>query len=301
MNKVEAWGRIARNLAVVRYQVENLNAQGQNVSAYCEVAICDAFNAVTNLGWTNINDVAHNFPAIDLITSDRTRGVQATLHVNKAKLDKTIKALETELWKTGDPLVDLQEVEVVGLACVGSGAVVSWQDVPGPKSTVKIRGVSLDKALRRRNPDQSQLDALDHALQSLTLTTPFHLSSDEIEAATIIAYLDRPAIRVMRHHEASWAEMQDAMRSIRRVISQGANDLGQQITRPLQTFQPEVRSLLKEIYKETEAISQLLRNELCSAGSLTVGEATLIDGHRLRIKEHVTALAAHTGNDQPSW
>lgn len=301
MNKVEAWGRIARNLAVLQYQVENLNTHGHNISAYCEAAICDALNAVTGLRWTNANDAANNFPAIDLITSDRIRGVQATLHTNKAKLDKTIGTLRDELWATRSRLASVREVEVIGLTCVKSTAVTSWQDIAGPKASVRIRGIALDRALRLQSPDSFQLDALDHALQGLTMTTPFHLSPDEVEAATIIAYLDRPAIRDTRHHEASWVEMQDAMRSIRRLLTQGANDLGQQITRPHQTFQPRLGSLLKEIYTESEAISALLRNELRMVGSLTPGEAILLDGHRLRIQEKVTELAMQTGNPPPAW
>jgi hypothetical protein len=301
MNKVETWGRIARNLAVLRYQVENLNLQGHNISAYCETAIGDALNAVTGFGWTNVNDTAYNFPAIDLITSDHTRGVQATFHADKAKLDKTIKTLNSELWATPSRLASLREVEVIGLTCVKTAVVGAWQDVAGPNGPVRIRGIALDKSLRLQKPDQFQLDALDEALQGLTMTTPFHLSPDEAEAATIVAYLDRPAIRDTRHFEASWQEMQDAMRSIRRLLTQGANDLGHQITRPHQTFQPRLRSLLKEIYGETEAISALLRNELRVAGSLTPSEALLLDGHRVRIQEKVTALAVATGNRPPVW
>jgi post-segregation antitoxin (ccd killing protein) len=301
VNKVETQGRIARNLAVLRYQVENLNANGQNISAYCETAICDALNAVTGHGWTNANAAAYNFPAIDLVASDGNRGVQATLHTTKTKLDKTIRTLKGALFATPSRLDDLREIEVVGLTCVNNTVVTSWQNVAGPKHSVKIRGIALGRLLRLQNLDGSQLSALDDALQGLTMTTPFHLSPDEAEAATIIAYLDRPAIRDARHLEGSWQHMQDAMRSIRRLLTQGANDLGQQVTRPHQTFQPGLARLLKEIYTETEAISALLRSELRVTGSLTSSEAILIDGHRLRIQEKVTELARRTRNAPPTW
>lgn len=49
MNKVEAQQRILRNLAVVRYQVEALSMNGQNISIYSETAIQDSLNAVR--GW----------------------------------------------------------------------------------------------------------------------------------------------------------------------------------------------------------------------------------------------------------
>ncbi|MEU0090058.1 SMEK domain-containing protein [Kribbella sp. NPDC006257] len=301
MNKVEAQQRILRNLAIICHQVEAQNAHGQNISAYCETAICDAMNAVTSMGWLNINAFSNNFPAIDLITKDGTRGIQATLKTTKVKFDKTVCALAKQLVQKGNRLDGIQEVEVVGLTCVRNEGVTSWRTVTAGKSSVKVRGISLIKLLDLQNQDSVRLSDLDEALQGLTMITPFHLRSDEEELMTIVAYLDRPAIRDHRSAEMSWQEMNEAMRSIRRLLGQGADDQGHQITRPYRTFQPQFARLLKGIYTETEAISTLLRDELHSRGSLKGSDGILIDGHRLRIQEDVTALAMATNSQPPIW
>ncbi len=258
MNKVEAQQRILRNLAVIRYQVELLNRHGQNISAYSETAIRDSLTAVTGQPWSNLNAASNNYPALDLVSSDGLRGVQATAHTTKAKLDKTISALVKELNQLPSPLPKLRHAEVVGLTCVTSQAVTAWQDINIGGQLVKVRGVALERILDLSNRSDVELAKLDRTLQGLASTSPFHIRSDREELLTIIAYLDRPAIRDSRHLESDWHDMQDAMRSIRRLLGQGADDSGHQITRPYSTFQPVVAALLKQIYADTSAISALL-------------------------------------------
>lgn len=301
MNKIEAQQRILRNLAVIRYQVEALNKNGQNLSIYAETAIRDSLNAVTGLSWTNINAGNNNFPAVDLISQDGVRAVQATFHTTKAKLDKTIDVVQEELAKGNNRLSALRDVEVVGLTCVSNRKVTSWTSIQGPKQAVRVRGIDLETLLGIANLGDGELDALDQALQGFTTTSPFHLSSDHDEMRTIIAFLDRPAIRDRRAAEFDWQDMQDAMRSIRRLIGQGANDTGQQITRPYPTFQPPFAALLKAIYSESAAISVLLKNELRVPGSMRESEWFLLEGHRVRMQEHVTELAVNARLPAPQW
>ena len=301
MNKVEAQQRILRNLAVIHYQVEALSRNGQNISIYAETAIQDSLNAVTGLSWTNINASSNNFPAIDLISQDGIRGVQATLRTTKAKLDKTIDALVKELAKPTSQLTALRQVEVVGLTCVNNPTVTAWAIIKGLKHPVAVRGIDLETLLGLSNLSDVELADLDEALQALATTSPFHLRSDQEEMRTIIAFLDRPAIRDRRTMEFDWHAMQDAMLSVRRLIAQGTNDTGQQITRPYPTFQPRLATLLKAIYTESAAISALLRNELHSPGSMRESEWMLLEGHRRRIQEKVTELATEANIPAPQW
>jgi hypothetical protein len=301
MNKVEAQQRILRNLAVIRYQVELLNRHGQSISIYSESAIADSLTAMTGEAWTNLNASNNNYPAIDLLSPDGARGVQATAHTTKAKLDKTVEALVKELNRTPNRLPALRQVEVVGLTCVGSRAVTSWQSMRGTKQAVRVRGVSLEKLLDLPNQGDAELLELDRALQGLASTSPFHLRSDQEELKTVIAYLDRPAIRDRRDVEMDWRAMEDAMLSIRRLLGQGASDAGHQITRPYPTFQPVIAAMLKVIYTETSAISALLRDELLLPGSMRDSDWSLLEGHRLRIQEKVTELAVEARLTPPSW
>lgn len=188
------------------------------------------------MAWTNLNASNNNFLAIDLVTQDGTRGVQATFRTTKAKVVKTIDALVKELARPTNRLTALLRVEVVGLTCVNNPTVTSWQTIKGYKHSVRVRGIDLETLLGLPNLGDVELANLDQALQGLATTSPFHLRSDQEEMRTILAYLDRPAIRDRRPVEMDRHAMQDAMLSARRLIAQGANDAGQQITRPFPTF-----------------------------------------------------------------
>jgi hypothetical protein len=303
MNKVETQARILRYLAVIQYQVELLGRHGQNISNYTETAVADAMKAITGLAWTNLNATSNNFPGIDLISPDGTYGVQATAHLKKDKFDKTVDAVTNELIQIGNRISALKRVEVVGLTCVANTKVTSWKTISTPEQTIMIRGISLEKRLELQNQNEAALADLDRAFQGLASTnSPYHLRSDKQELQTaIIPYLVRPAIRDRRLVEQDWYAMQEAMLSIRRLLTQGINDAGMQITRPYATFQPAAAGWLRQIYDDTSAISTLLKDEQRNPGSLRDSDWSLLDGHRLRIQEHVTDLAIAAGLTPPVW
>jgi hypothetical protein len=303
MNKVETQTRILRYLATIQYQVELLGSHGQNISMYTETAVADAMTAVTGETWINLNAISNNFPGVDLISPDRTYGIQATANLKKHKFDKTVEAITKELEQSNNRLKNLKRVEVIGLACVTNTKVTSWTKISTPKQTVEIRGISLERRLELENRSEAALDYLDRAFQGLASTNGvYQMRSDREELQTvIIPFLERPAIRDRRPVELDWHAMQDAMLSIRRLLGQGVNDIGVLVTRPYATFQPETARLLKQIYDETSAISALLRDELRIPGSLRESDGVLLDGHRLRIQERVTNLALGAQTPPPVW
>ena len=301
MNKVEAQYRILRNLAVIGHQVDLLNRHGQNISMYSEAAIADSLSVVAGQPLTNLNSSQNNYPGLDLLSADGTLGIQATAKVTKAKMNQTVAALVKQFTQSSGVLPNLRQVEVIGFTCVTNKDVTTWREVTTNAQSVTVRGIALVKRLELANRSDIQLVKLDRMLQGLASTSLFNLRADEVELQTIIAYLDRPAIRDDRHIEANWSDMQDAMRSIRRLLGQGANDMGQQITRPYSTFQPAVAGLLQGIYADTAAISRFLRGELQVPGSISTGDKMLLDGYRLRIQEKVTDLAAAARLPPPAW
>lgn len=304
MNRVDTQRRILRHLAIIEHQVKTLNRHGQNISMYTETAVAEAMTAITGKRWKNLNAASNNFPGIDLMSPDGANGVQATADLNKAKFDKTVAVVTKEL---SDPkknrLKSVKTVEVIGMTCVTNGDVTGWKKISTPIQTIEIRGISLEKRLEVENLDEHALEHLDRAFQGLaSIHGPHLLRPDHEELrAVIIPFLERPAIRDNRAVEVDWNDMQEAMLSIRRLLGQGINDAGYLVTRPYPTFQHEAAKLLKEIYNETSAISGLLRYELKTQGALRDSDARLIDGHRIRIQECVTALAAGAHLDPPAW
>jgi hypothetical protein len=251
----------------------------------------------------DLNATSNNFPGIDLISLDGAYGVQATADLKKQKFDKTIEALTKELNQPKNRLKTLKKVEVIGLARLNNTKVTSWTRVTSPNQTIEIRGISLEKRLELENQSEAALDQLDRAFHGLASThSPYHLRSDreELEKA-ILPFLDRKAIHDRRAAEEDWHAMQDAMLSIRRLLTQGVNDVGVPTTRPYATFEPEAARLLKHIYDATSAISALLKDELRHPGALRDSDWSLLEGHRLRIQEHVTELAIGANLTPPSW
>lgn len=299
MNRADAQARIIRNLAVIAHEASLLAANGQNRSTYAEQLIRDSLNAAHGRGWVDLNATQFNTPAIDLLSADGSHGIQATLGATKQKFDKTSTALKKVLMASAGKLSGLTHVEVVGLTCVRNPKITAWSTLPGHH--VQVRAIDLLRRLDLTNLGNDQLADVDDVMQNAATNGPFHVNSDGHEMQTIIAYLDRPAIRHARPMELQWRDMEDAMKSIRRLLAQGADDSGRQITRPYRTFQPHLRTLLYEIYSATSQISALLANELRVRGTMTESEGTRIDGYRLRIQEAVTELAAATGLKPPEW
>lgn len=304
MNKVDTQRRILRHLAIIDLQVRSLNRHGQNISMYTETAVAEAMTAITGQRWKNLNASSNNFPGIDLVSPDGAYGVQATAELDKAKFDKTVAVVTREL---ADPkknrLKSVKTVEVIGMTCVTNPAVTKWKTISTPKQTIEIRGIALEKRLEVENLDEAALEHLDREFQGLaSIQGPHLLRPDEEELRTvIIPFLERPAIRDKRPAELDWNAMQEAMLSIRRLLTQGINDAGYLVTRPYATFQHEAAQLLKEIYNETSAISALLRYELKTPGALRESDGRLIDGHRIRVQECVTELAVGAHLSPPAW
>lgn len=197
----------------------------------------------------------------------------------------------------------MSKVEVIGLTCVKNKDVTSWKTLTVASHSIEMRGISLERRLGIENLDEWSLDHLDRAFQGLASTHgPYQLRSDREELEfVIIPFLDRPAIRDRRPVELDWNAMQDAMLSIRRLLTQGINDGGYLVTRQYSTFQPEAAHLLKQIYHETRAISRLLRDELHVPGTLRESDGVFVDGHRLCIQECVTKLAIGANLPPPVW
>jgi hypothetical protein len=299
MNPVETRTRILRHLAVCRYQIEALNRNGQSISAYSEAAVQEALNAVHDWQLRNLNSTANNTPAVDLLSSDGTIGVQATFHVTKAKYEKTVSALKDELQKPRTPLAKITRLHIVGLTAVKNKAISTWARIDG--TGIEAKAYSLTKDLDLSNLKENTLATLDVEVQKLASTRGMLLRSDEEELAVIVRRLDRKAISDSYDMELSWQHMHTAMQDIRRLLSQGADNASHVITRPYDTFQPKYSVGLKSIYDTTALISRILGPGLTSRSVLSNADGVLIDGFRRKIIETITDLCSVAQIQPPTW
>ena len=115
MSMMGAQARIIKNLAIIRYQLEDLGRQGLYLPRFTEELVQRTVNTVSNRDVVNLNTVSNNFPGIDLRSADETVGYQVTRHATKQKYDHTKSSLTTEFSKANSRVADLRDVFLVGL------------------------------------------------------------------------------------------------------------------------------------------------------------------------------------------
>lgn len=300
MSRIDTNSRITRNLAIIRYQLEELSRRGMYMPYFTEELLQKTLNAASSQGVNNLNTVSNNFPGIDLRSADETVGYQATRHVTKAKYDKTRSALITELERADSRVTMLRDVYVVGVTCVNNAAIRRWTQLD-PRYHPRIRCIELNNLLDLPSLGDDVLLDVDNAIQGFVNDWGRPRNSDAAEIRTIVGWLDRPAIRDSRALELSWENMNTAMEGIRRLIGQGVDDLGHPITRPWSTFREPYDQNLRKIYDASHQISRLLTPHLQGQGSLTSADLRRIDDLRLLIQARATDLCINAGIARPQW
>lgn len=300
MNRIDTQTRVTRNLAIIRYQLEELSRQGLYAHRFTEELVQHTLNSTPSHAVWNLNTKSNNFPGIDLLSSDETVGYQVTRHVTKAKYDKTSSALSSELGKRDSRVSALRDVYVVGITSVNNPSIHRWALVD-PGYPVRIRAVELSSLLNLSTASSEALLALDDVIQGFVNDWGRPQRSDADEIPLIVGWLDRPAVRDSRALELSWADMNSAMQGIRRLLAQGVDDLGHPVSRPMSTFREPFNQNMKVIYDASHQISRLLAPHLQGNGALTSEDVDLIDGLRVVIQRAATSLCVAAGTPPPQW
>ncbi|MDF2507414.1 MAG: hypothetical protein K0Q52_1273 [Microbacterium sp.] len=300
MNRVEAQARITRNLATIRYQLEDLSRRGLYMSRFTEDLVQRTVAAATGRRVVDLNAAANNFPGIDLRTDDERIGYQATLRATKQKFDLTKAALSKEAASPTSRVGQLRDVYVVGVSCVDNPEIRRWSALH-PQGVIRIRAIELYSLLEVSHLDDDALSDVDDIVQGFANDWGRPLRPDAEEIATIVGWLDRPAIRDNRHYESNWQDLQRAMEDIRRLLARGVDDMGDRIVRPKVTFHQPFSAPLSAIYDASHDISRALTSFLQRNGPLTREDMDLIDDRRRRIQNKVTILCEAAGIDAPSW
>ncbi|MCZ4069008.1 SMEK domain-containing protein [Microbacterium sp. H37-C3] len=300
MNRVDAQARITRNLATIRYQLEDLARRGLYMPRFTEELVQRAVGAATGRKVLDLNSGTNNFPGIDLRTDDETVGYQATVRATKQKFDLTRSALAKEATSSTSRVKRLADVYVVGISCVDNAQIRRWNPVDA-QSNVRMRAIELYSLLDLAHVGDDALYEVDDVVQGFANDWGRPRQSDAREIATIVAWLDRPAIRDARHYESNWQDLRTAMQDIRRLLARGVDDAGDRIARPKSTFQPPYSAPLQQIYNASHQISRILTASLQHGSSLTGNDMGAIDAFRLEIQRNVTLVCDEAGLEAPRW
>lgn len=300
MSRIDALARVTQNLAIIRYQLEDLGRQGLYRPRFTEELVQRTLNTVTNQDVVNLNTELNNFPGIDLRSADETVGYQVTRHATKQKYDLTKRSLITELSKADSRLDGLRDVLVVGLTCVDNKEIRRWSPVD-PSHTPRIRTIGLFALIDLSRVGDEELMRVDDVVQGFVHNWGRPLHSDAAEIRTIVGWLDRPAVRDNRSVEADWTEMNEAMKGIRRLLAQGVDDLGHPVTRPRSTFKAPFDEHLTTIYQASHRISRILAPSIRTSRTPESADVDLIDDQRRLIQVAVTTLCGFAEIDPPIW
>lgn len=300
MSRIDVQVRITRNFAIIRYQLEELARQGLYMSRFTEELTQQTLNAVLTQEVGNLNTFSNNFPGIDLRSADEMVGYQVTRHATKAKYDTTISSLVGEFDKTDSRVSTLRDVYVVGLTSVKNSIIHRWRPL-APGYPARIRMIELHTLLDLSSVGDETLLLVDDVVQDFVNDWGRPRRSDAKEIATIVGWLDRPAIRDTRALELSWVDMNAAMQGIRRLLGQGVDELGHPVTRPKSTFHEPFDQHLQKIYSASHKISQILAPHVQGQSPLSHGDVCRIDRLRLEIQKSTTELSIAAEVLPPQW
>ncbi|WP_137244032.1 SMEK domain-containing protein [Plantibacter flavus] len=299
MSRSETLERITKNLVLIHYQTKELASTGLYRSRFTEDLVQQTVEVASGHQLRNLNASVGNFPGIDLRSADEQVGYQATRQVDKAKFTSTTNALNKEFSSPTSRIMNLKEVYVVGLKCVRT-TIRQWTPLTAHPST-RIRAVELQQLLDLYHLDDDSLDQIDDILARAAASWSMSLRSDASEIADIANWLDRPALKDSRHHEANWDDMYEAMRDIRRLIATGLDSKGRPIARPERTFSGKLRQILREIRDKSHQITLVLSPSFQAGGNPSAREANEIDLLRNQLQHLVTDLCKEAGVDAPRW
>ncbi|MDT0169748.1 SMEK domain-containing protein [Pseudarthrobacter sp. BRE9] len=283
---------ILRLLSLAGDQMSAQARESAYVSSELERLGCGLFNVSRGLDLRNENCFNTNAPAVDLLTVDRSLGVQITLDLNAAKVKKTIKKFR-ELTKKGGLLEGTRELWILGLRLSSRTDPPTWKNVD---SDVVIG--SFRSHLTLENLDAARLERIERSLLEITGCKITSAPDVRESLERIVEFMDRPAIYQYSRHEISWTRCMSALDAVALLINSGVKReddasippvLGWTI--PLPSFDPPTRRDLKDILKQLNAVQVAISKADPKAAILDENQSQLIDSERSKLRLLVNDFA----------
>ncbi|MEY9777198.1 SMEK domain-containing protein [Arthrobacter sp. MW3 TE3886] len=284
---------ILRLLGLAGEQMSAQSREGAYVSSELERLGCELLNISRGLDLNNENCFKTNTPAVDLLTRDRSLGVQITLELNISKVKKTLKKFG-ELTVPGGSLHGTQKLWILGLRLEPRTDPPTWKNTD-PHNVVFG---SFRSQLMLESLDSSKLERIERSLLQITGCQMTSEPSEQESLERIIEFMDRPAVYQYSKDEISWTKCMSALDAVALLINSGVKlDDGMNTapvtgwTRPLPTLNPMLRTDLKTILKQVNAVKIAINRADPRSAMLDQHQSQFIDTERAKLRTIVNAFA----------
>lgn len=279
--------RDVRRLLLLLHSVwSDQSASGVYLGPEAENLFSNLLNVAYNRGFTNLNKLKTNFPAVDLTSKDRRLAVQVTLTLDKRKAEKTQKKF-LELNVPAELLAGYDELWVVGLDLSPRKPQKAWEPKPN------VRWESMSSILRLEDRTPMELQSMVQILHQYLGISPSKSPTAEKSIERIVHFIDRRAISEFSDRENDWDECIRVVDAITFLVHNGYKTFSHRRLEPVMWTTP-LPDLPKEMQQDLRAILRQLhtfRAAIKGTRPQYGQKAPVIDIERLRLQVLVNALA----------
>lgn len=279
--------RDVRRLLLLLHSVwTDQSASGVYIGPEAENLFSNLLNVAFDRGFTNLNKLKTNFPAVDLTSMDRKVAVQVTLTLDKKKATKTQKKF-LELCVPDGLLSGYDELWVVGLDLSPRRPLKAWE----PESNVRWESMSSILQLEDRSP--TELQSMIQLLHQFLGTSPSKSPSVEVSIERIVHFMDRRAISEFSDRENDWDECIRVVDAISFLVHNGYKTFSDHQLDPVMWTMP-LPDLPRDVQQDLRVILRQLHNfraEIKATKPRYGEKAPVIDVERLKLQALVNVLA----------
>lgn len=284
---------VLRLLSLAGEQMSAQSREGVYSSSELERLGCELLKIAHGLDLGNENCFKTNMPAVDLLTTDRSLGVQITLELDSQKMKKTLKKFR-QLAVPDGLLEGTTKLWILGLRLKPQVDPPSWKN-DDPSNVVFG---SFRQQLRLENMEQSKLERLERSLLTITGCQIISEPDERQSLERILEFIERPAVYQYSQDEISWTKCLSALDSVVLLINTGVKrDDGVNLppvmgwTMPLPSFNPLIRTDLKSILRQINAVKVAISRAQPTSSILDKRQSQIIDAERAKLRGIVNHVA----------
>lgn len=237
-----------------RYIENNVKNSFTDIAFSLENVIRDILNVFeAGKGYTNINSIQHNYPAVDLVNNENKVAIQVTTNANSTKVNKTIDTYNRHN-------LSYNKLIILGFVNYSKNTAVTSADIVGVSYIMNLI----------QHATSEQLDKVYDILHRQIPWNILHPLDDKMCYEVVLDVLDRSAIRDNRGCEGSYDHMVDGLKEIKEIITSG-KVTGKSIrAKALSEYAPKVHDELLEIEYKVSSIIQICNRNRSSGNGYMV-------------------------------
>lgn len=259
----------------------NVKASFNDLSFQIETLVQELLNILDNTNYINVNGLSFNYPAIDLFDNTTGIAIQVTLNADMKKVKKTVSVYQNN-----------QKIPYKHLIVIGFVKKTTCKTQLAQVETLnflihKIKGSTRSKV--------EEINSIIEKEVPLQLLIPY---SDKDCLETVLRVIDRSAIKDLSDREGNFDDMIQALKEIKQIILIGSIENKRITTKPLFSYDINIRKELEEIESLVSEIISIVNRQKNQQQSknyflcLSLSDKNKIDALKYQIADHANSLAS---------